>query len=422
VACIEFEPNGSFVIRRNQDEKDSHVISYVLNGGLHHHGIEVKKVGDGDESIRLTDSKLAFGSLHELVEYYATPEGGDAGDLKCRLRLKRGTTGAAPVPAAALAQLPPPVMEDPTASALRAERPQWLQTSLPKAQALQVLVNRDDGAFVVRSSESRPDCYVLSYKFRNQVHHELIKVRNAPTGTAFFLSSAPNATFGSLQELLTHYEQPQPPLKYPLQPALMAGARHRRSTRRLHHNRSGSRASQSSQSAQAPGNVEVEEVEYAAPERASSSRSRPGSGRRFFKKQSSKTLLNGGGGGGSGPGMTGPPPPMVRSSSRHNVGRAGERLDQRAALSNWCCLNLSREEAMARLPQKEGAFIVRRSDDNFGTLSMIANGKTFHAQVEDTTQGLHLKKSSVFQPNLSALIAYYKISSQTDLPRALLSW
>lgn len=77
---------------------------------------------------------------------------------------------------------------------------------------------------------------------------------------------------------------------------------------------------------------------------------------------------------------------------------------------------------MAKLPQKEGAFIVRRSEENFGTLSIIANGKAFHAQIEDTTQGLHLKKSAVFQPNLSALIAYYKISTQTDLPRSLLSW
>lgn len=65
---------------------------------------------------------------------------------------------------------------------------------------------------------------------------------------------------------------------------------------------------------------------------------------------------------------------------------------------------------------------MRRSDDNFGTLTLIANGKAFHAQIEDTTQGLHLKKSSVYQPNLSALIAYYKIPTQSDLPRCLIAW
>ena len=433
VACIEFEPNGSFVVRRNHDERDSYVVSYVLNGGLHHHGIEVKKL-DGGDSIRLAGSELAFGSLQALIEYYATAEGGDAGDLKCRLRLKRAAPAAPPPLAAAAPSAPRPLSPQAqqqrqhdassaaAAQALRSERPLWLQTSLPKAQALQVLVSRDDGAFVVRSSESRPDCYVLSYKFRNQVHHELIKVRSSPTGTTFFLSSAPNATFGSLQELLTHYEQPQPPLKYPLQPALMSsgGVRQRRSTRRLQSNRrpSSGRPSQSPMSASPRGSDDIVVEEQLAPPAAAAPTSRGSSRRGFFKKRPSKTLVTGG----EGPGMTGPPPPMVRASSRHNVGRAGERLDQRAVMSNWCCLNLAREEAMARLPQKEGAFIVRRSDDNFGTLSMIANGKTFHAQIEDTTQGLHLKKSSVFQPNLSALIAYYKISSQTDLPRALLGW
>jgi hypothetical protein len=33
----------------------------------------------------------------------------------------------------------------------------------------QVIAGKPDGAFVIRSSESRADCYVLSYIFRGQV-------------------------------------------------------------------------------------------------------------------------------------------------------------------------------------------------------------------------------------------------------------
>jgi hypothetical protein len=144
--------------------------------------------------------------------------------------------------------------------------------------------------------------------------------------------------------------------------------------------------------------------------------------------------------GGSPKGSTRPkPPPMLRKSSskalldpsamaqrshsRRQSRRAQEtRLDQRAAVSNWCCLNLTREEALARLPQKEGAFVIRRSTDYFATLTMVANGKHFHAQIQDTTEGLKLKKATKYQPNLSAMVAYYKIATQTDLPRPLSTW
>lgn len=335
VALIEFEPNGSFVVRANHDEEGHHVLSYVLNGALHHHAVERQ-----GETLCLAESKVSFSSLGDLVGFYATPEGEETRDLKCRLRLRRagpapaaplapGTTALPAPPAALLSGGSAQVGSADAASmhALLAERPLWLQTSLPKAQALQILVNRDDGAFVVRSSESRPDCYVLSYKFRNQVHHELIKVRSTPHGTSFFLNCAPQAAFGSLQALLVHYEHPQPQLKYPLQPALMT-ARRKRSTRR---GRRPSRAPASPSDGLLGSNLGLH-AQHAAS--AVEGGSRSGSVRSESNGHPPAPLLKQASSRSIGPGGI-PPPPMARGPPRHMMGRAGERLDQRAAMSNW---------------------------------------------------------------------------------------
>ena len=46
----------------------------------------------------------------------------------------------------------------------------------------------------------------------------------------------------------------------------------------------------------------------------------------------------------------------------------------------------------------------------------------YHFEIEDSAEGLHLKKASIMQPNLSALIAFYKHTQQKDLPHPLATW
>ena len=232
----------------------------------------------------------------------------------------------------------------------------------------------------------------------------------------FFLNNAPHHSFHSLQNLIEFFESPRAELKYPLQPALISsdeGILRRNSSARR-------RSSQRSSTRSAPGSPAMPQ----APSPQASPRAVGTAGQAppptMLRKASSRTLL-------TSPGeMPGNSPSRAASRrsapSHHAAGSVGNRLDQRAVISNWCCLSLTPQEALARLPQKEGAFIIRRSPDFFATLTMVANGKHFHAQIEDTTQGLRLKKSAAFQPNLSALVAYYKISTQTDLPRPLISW
>jgi len=40
----------------------------------------------------------------------------------------------------------------------------------------------------------------------------------------------------------------------------------------------------------------------------------------------------------------------------------------------------------------------------------------YQAHIEDTDNGLHLKKSNVFEANLSDLVAFYRTNIQMDLP------
>jgi hypothetical protein len=49
----------------------------------------------------------------------------------------------------------------------------WLMLNKPKREALMTISDKSDGAFVIRSSETRPDSFVLSYRFRGTIHNEV---------------------------------------------------------------------------------------------------------------------------------------------------------------------------------------------------------------------------------------------------------
>jgi hypothetical protein len=428
VAMIEFEPSGTFVVRDNHEQPGHFVLSYVKSGKLFH--VDVKPCEGG---VQLDGAQSTFTGVKELVSAYL--ESDQNGEIKCKLRPPKAQQedlsllqSADPDDSPAAPPVPAPIGEPPKRGASQRggnpmrpagnERPPWMQTNVPKAQALQLIADKGDGAFVIRSSTTREDCYVLSYKFRNQIHHELV-MQHSGASPGFFLQVAPHKAFQTLTELVVYYEQPRPDLKYPLSQAPVYAATSGLTCSGSARSRGGDDAGGGGGGGPPPLSRGASQAKLNAPSSSMAGNTPPA-----MRHGQSKNHLMGNSqdGDGDGGGGGAPPPPLNRGQSRATVGRSAERLDQRSVLSNWCCMSLKREEALARLPQKEGAFIVRRSDDSFATLSLVANGKVHHIPVEDTTQGLHVKKSTVFQPNLSALIAYYKIHTQTDLPRALITW
>ena len=115
-------------------------------------------------------------------------------------------------------------------------------------------------------------------------------------------------------------------------------------------------------------------------------------------------------------------PQLVRNLKAAVSSLTHERIDQRAEGAEWFCFGLSKSDALARLPLKEGAFVVRENKDHFGTLSVVVGDQLYNAHIIEEPEGLRLKNGSVHQQNLSALIAYYKLPAQQDLPRCLVAW
>eukprot|EP00042_Codosiga_hollandica_P048271 m.538934 g.538934 ORF g.538934 m.538934 type:complete len:1261 (-) comp57631_c0_seq1:136-3918(-) len=87
---------------------------------------------------------------------------------------------------------------------------QWYQIGVPKQTALAHLAHQADGAFVVRTSETRADRYALSYVFMGKLCHEIIC---APSGdlsrSGVHLEKAPHLSFGNLHELLAYFQSPR---------------------------------------------------------------------------------------------------------------------------------------------------------------------------------------------------------------------
>ncbi len=508
VALIEFEPTGTFVVREDTDAPGQFQLSYVKNGRLMHKAIKQTKDG-----FVLDASEAAFSSLAEMMHFYASEQTENT-DLVCRLRLPRTKTkdaaaGAAnPKAAAANANAAAAAasangnssgrnssssnengdgMRSRTGSNTAAPRNEnsgaekrpWLRTNMPKAHALEPIMDKPDGAFVIRSSETRPECFVLSYKFRGQIQHELIIVHSG-ANPGLFLDANPSKSFRSLPELVMYYEQPRSELKYPLLPSAIAPSpapavspMKRTPSKRAAPappglSRSSSRVSNGANAiaespsgggnndeprsptsprgssstdlgAPAPLSRGASSKQLPAPlsraqskqqlpvqlSRGQSSKSLAAQPAKLTRGQSNKSLLQGGGGTSGVGGSAG----LRRVQSVRQGGvtvarSSGERLDQRAAMSNWYCMNLNAEQATSRIPtDREGAFVVRRSSEaGFATISYLHKGAIKHAAIEDTGQGLHVVDSEVYQPNLSALIAYYKIPTQTDLECSLVSW
>eukprot|EP00056_Hartaetosiga_gracilis_P012188 m.192669 g.192669 ORF g.192669 m.192669 type:complete len:889 (-) comp13652_c2_seq18:125-2791(-) len=430
VSMIEFEPSGTFVVRDNFDEEedDHYIVTYVDDGDLKHCGI--RPYGDGYAFIG--ENNFVFDSVLALIEGHATNKACLDGPLSTTLRLPRRE--APPLPSSSHGAIRAPVGGG-------TERPVWLRTGMPKAEALAVIQDKGNGSFVVRTSESRKDSYVLSYKYKKHTYHELIKRSGSPP--SFHLQHHPNINFPSLQDLVSHFSCPQMGLRTHLDPSVFANVSNSPKSLNLPTDTFNDKARRRSSRTKKKkknsfvGKVNVNDDDDKDGESGpSTSRNKPPSP---FLRQSSKTN-----------GLVAPVPLQKRQSSVAFLTEVGRRqsaadcfsqsksmrkskrqsvrvaehksrLDQRATSAPWCCLDVSKDEALDRLSHIDGSFVVRRSDEYFATLSMFAQGKVHHFHIEDKEKGIKLKKSKKYQPNLSALIAFYKIPTQTHLPCALRS-
>eukprot|EP00049_Salpingoeca_infusionum_P022508 m.7177 g.7177 ORF g.7177 m.7177 type:complete len:840 (-) comp5223_c1_seq1:560-3079(-) len=414
VALVEFEPTGSFVVRENFDECGQFILTYVSDGDLYHVGMRPSGMGwclstDDDE----TDESQAFDSMVELIEFLATEEG--AKNLECKLRISKPTPPPTVTVSTAIqdgpargdgaGSLSSGAMRSSGRESHSAEKPAWLRLHVPKQEALSAVVCEEDGAFVVRSSETRKDCYALSYKFRNQICHDIIKNK----GGKFCLNSNPNERFPSLIALVDYYSVPRPGFRIALRPSQLTTTS---TATRAASLRASSKdaASPALQRQRSRGEITLQSQQSRGALIRSTSKS-------ALLRSTSKTNLVPDDAGSKG---------LDRSKSGRRSARRStameSRVDQRAATSNWFCLNLPREEALARLPMREGAFVVRRATNGFGVLTLVCNSKLVHVNIEETADGLKLKKSHECQPNLSSLVAYYMMNTNNVIPRCLLPW
>eukprot|EP00047_Mylnosiga_fluctuans_P008189 m.6400 g.6400 ORF g.6400 m.6400 type:complete len:988 (+) comp2093_c0_seq1:589-3552(+) len=448
-SLIEFEPTGTFVIWDDQDNPGTYVISFVKNGRLNHLNIETSEAG-----VTIEGADKPFHSLKDLVLFYCSDKAKDTPELGCRLRAPR-TEAAAAAPASTPPSSPQAIRRKTMAA--DPNRPAWLQLNLPKAQSLAPIANSGDGAFVIRSSESRPECLVLSYKYRGQIIYELIFFYGPTVG--YSLECAQDKKFLTLNELVAHYEVPRPELKYPL--VNQFGAPVSSTVEPTYDSKRRATTSKADEPA-SPGSSDrprptLQRQASRADDVGSLKRSDSKHGGGLFSKPSLRRN------GSKGDLQRSPSKgdlnrrnsklksfgskedlmrresvaQLQRSGSKTHLSRStskrqqagvtiirtnGERLDQRAAMQPWCCMNMTKDECMARLVKSntQGQFLVRRpSDSGFCVLSYIFKGKIEHAHVEDTPNGLHVVKSQIYQPNLSTLIAYYKLPDQEDLQCSL---
>eukprot|EP00042_Codosiga_hollandica_P040405 m.347377 g.347377 ORF g.347377 m.347377 type:complete len:443 (-) comp55855_c0_seq1:133-1461(-) len=114
-------------------------------------------------------------------------------------------------------------------------------------------------------------------------------------------------------------------------------------------------------------------------------------------------------------------------------------VDAVAREAPWCCLGLSKQQALLRLKMApQGSFVIRPSAEFFAALTLVvgavpfAGGATpsahtlkvsspgtaelYHAHIEQHGSSLRLKKSTQVFPSLTALVNHYRQPAQTDLP------
>jgi hypothetical protein len=97
-------------------------------------------------------------------------------------------------------------------------------------------------------------------------------------------------------------------------------------------------------------------------------------------------------------------------------------IDSVARNSPWCFIGQSKDRSLRYLLDKPpGTFVVRGSDEHFASLSLVTTSGLYHAHIENSALGIHLMKSLVCFPSISALVRHYRQPNQADLPIQLAS-
>lgn len=92
------------------------------------------------------------------------------------------------------------------------------------------------------------------------------------------------------------------------------------------------------------------------------------------------------------------------------------RSSPSSAPASWDLRALSTSEARLVLAQQAvGTFAVRYSPTFFATLSIVLPTKLYNAHIEETADGFHLKKSDIYHESLASLVQYYN-TPHPELP------
>ncbi len=83
----------------------------------------------------------------------------------------------------------------------------WFQIGVLKQYALRALGKAPEGGFVIRSSQSNPQHYVLSYKNNGEIRHQLIRITTGDDSSndCFYLDTRRELLFRSIQDLAIYF-------------------------------------------------------------------------------------------------------------------------------------------------------------------------------------------------------------------------
>lgn len=200
---IEYEAEGTFVVRDSASEAGCYAISYVYRGEVLHKLIE--PVG---RKYRIRASALQFDSLTEVIEHFARDGGSD---LKCALSFPRDIYDVRAYREERLA-----AKQQSGGAALGATpdekrfhrewqqktargRPSWDCLHLNRDQALALLNNKSEGAFVIRPSDKAFAAISLVKRDGSQFHQHIDAL---PSGLQLKKSTV---VVGDLFEFVKHY-------------------------------------------------------------------------------------------------------------------------------------------------------------------------------------------------------------------------
>ncbi|XP_062501636.1 1-phosphatidylinositol 4,5-bisphosphate phosphodiesterase gamma-1-like isoform X2 [Corticium candelabrum] len=178
-------PDGSFLVRESDTFMGDYTLSFCRRGRVNHCRIR-SRTEDGRIKMYLTDN-VSFDNLYALIEHY-----------------RRSPLKAADFEMSLTEPVPQPKRHE--------EKPWFHKISRQDAEDMLKKV-REDGAFLIRQSQTAADAYAVSFRAEHKIKHCRIHV----DGRLYTIGTA---QFESLSELVEYYEKHplyrKMKLKYPI--------------------------------------------------------------------------------------------------------------------------------------------------------------------------------------------------------------